>query len=45
MAKLSKRMQAISAKYDLTKPFAMYDAIDAVKACANAKFVGASNHT
>lgn len=38
MAKLSKRMQAISAKYDLTKPFAMNDAIDAVKACANAKF-------
>ena len=38
MAKLSKRVKAIQAKYDLTKPFALVDAFEAVKACANAKF-------
>ena len=38
MAKISKRMKALSAKYDLSKPFALNDAIEAVKACANAKF-------
>ena len=38
MAKISKRMKALSAKYDLTKPFALNDALEAVKACANAKF-------
>ena len=38
MAKISKRMKALSAKYDLSKPFALSDAIEAVKACANAKF-------
>ncbi len=38
MAKTSKRMKALSAKYDLSKPFALNDAIEAVKACANAKF-------
>ena len=38
MAKISKRMKAITAKYDLSKPFALNDALDAVKACANAKF-------
>lgn len=38
MAKLSKRMKEIQAKYDLSKPFALTDAIDAVKACSNAKF-------
>ena len=38
MAKLSKRVKAIQAKYDLTKPFALVDAFEAVKSCANAKF-------
>lgn len=38
MAKISKRMKALSAKYDLSKPFALNDAIEAVKTCANAKF-------
>ncbi|MGN1209395.1 MAG: 50S ribosomal protein L1, partial [Duodenibacillus sp.] len=38
MAKLSKRVKAIQAKYDLTKPYALVDALEAVKACANAKF-------
>ena len=38
MAKISKRMKTLSAKYDLSKPFALNDAIEAVKACANAKF-------
>ena len=38
MAKLSKRVKAIQAKYDLTKPSARVDAFEAVKACANAKF-------
>ena len=43
MAKISKRMKALSAKYDLSKPFALNDAIEAVKACANAKFDEASD--
>ncbi|MDO4936573.1 MAG: 50S ribosomal protein L1 [Sutterellaceae bacterium] len=38
MAKLSKRMKALSAKYDLSKLHALKDALDAVKDCANAKF-------
>lgn len=38
MAKISKRVKAINAKYDLTKHYAVADALDAVKACANAKF-------
>ncbi len=38
MAKLSKRVKANAAKYDLSKPFAVVEALEAVKACANAKF-------
>lgn len=38
MAKISKRMKANLAKYDLTKPYALKDALEAVKACSNAKF-------
>lgn len=38
MAKLSKRVKANAAKYDLTKAYALEAAIDAVKACATAKF-------
>jgi len=38
MAKLSKRVKANAGKYDLTKPYALDAALDAVKACANAKF-------
>lgn len=38
MAKLSKRVRANAAKYDLSKPFAVVEALEAVKACANAKF-------
>ena len=36
MAKLSKRVKANAAKYDLSKPFAVVEALEAVKACANA---------
>ena len=38
MAKLSKRVKANVAKYDLTKPMALDAAFEAVKACATAKF-------
>ena len=38
MAKISKRRKEFLGKYDLTKPFALNEALDAVKACANAKF-------
>lgn len=38
MAKLSKRVKANVAKYDLTKPMALGAAFEAVKACATAKF-------
>lgn len=38
MAKISKRRKELLGKYDLTKPFALNEALDAVKACANAKF-------
>lgn len=38
MAKLSKRVKANVAKYDLTKPMALDVAFEAVKACATAKF-------
>ena len=38
MAKISKRMKAINAKYDLSKHYDVAEALDAVKACANAKF-------
>ena len=38
MAKLSKRVKANVAKYDLTKPKALDAAFEAVKACATAKF-------
>lgn len=38
MAKLTKRVKANAAKYDLTKQFALADALEAVKSCANAKF-------
>lgn len=36
--KLSKRVKANNAKYDLSKHFALTDALEAVKACSNAKF-------
>lgn len=38
MAKLSKRVKANAAKYDLTKQYAVDAALEAVKACATAKF-------
>lgn len=38
MAKLSKRVKEISAKYDLTKHYPVAEALAAVKDCANAKF-------
>ena len=38
MAMISKRRKEFLGKYDLTKPFALNEALDAVKACANAKF-------
>ncbi len=38
MAKLSKRVKANAAKYDLSKLYALDAALDAVKACATAKF-------
>ncbi len=38
MAKLSNRVKANVAKYDLTKPMALDAAFEAVKACATAKF-------
>ena len=38
MAKISKRMKAINAKNDLSTHYAVAEALDAVKACANAKF-------
>lgn len=38
MAKLSKRMKAITAKHDLSKLLSLKDALDAVKDCATAKF-------
>ena len=38
MAKLSKRVKANVAKYDLTKPMALDAVFEAVKACATAKF-------
>ncbi len=38
MAKLSKRVKANAAKYDLSKVYALDAALDAVKACATAKF-------
>ncbi len=38
MAKLSKRVKANAAKYDLSKLYALKDALDAVKDCATAKF-------
>ncbi len=38
MAKLSKRVKANVAKYDLTKPMALDAAFETVKACATAKF-------
>ena len=34
MAKISKRRKEFLGKYDLTKPFALNEALDAVKACA-----------
>lgn len=36
--KLSKRVKANNAKYDLSKHYSLTDAVEAVKACANAKF-------
>ncbi|MCF0253803.1 MAG: 50S ribosomal protein L1 [Duodenibacillus sp.] len=38
MAKLSKRVAANAAKYDLTKVYSAAEAFEAVKACATAKF-------
>ena len=38
MAKLSKRVKANAAKYDLSKHYPVLEALEAVKACANAKF-------
>ncbi len=38
MAKLSKRVKANAAKYDLSKQYSLEAAFDAVKACATAKF-------
>lgn len=38
MAKLSKRVKANAAKYDLSKQYSLEAALDAVKACATAKF-------
>ena len=38
MAKLSNRVKANVAKYDLTKPMALDAAFEVVKACATAKF-------
>lgn len=38
MAKLSKRMQALRAKVDSTKTYALNDALGLVKECASAKF-------
>ena len=38
MAKLSKRVKANVAKYDLSKQYSLEAAFDAVKACATAKF-------
>lgn len=38
MAKLSKRVKANAAKFDLTKAYALTEALDAVKQCATAKF-------
>ena len=38
MAKLSKRVKANAAKYDLSKLYALDAALDAVKSCATAKF-------
>ena len=38
MTKLSKRIQAISAKVDRTKAYPLGDALDLVKECATAKF-------
>ena len=37
-AKLSKRVKANAAKYDLSKHYPVLEALEAVKACANAKF-------
>lgn len=38
MAKLSKRVKANAAKYDLSKQYSLEAALNAVKACATAKF-------
>ena len=38
MAKLSKRVQALRAKIDRSKAYALTDALNLVKECATAKF-------
>ena len=38
MAKLSKRIQAVTAKVDRTKAYPVGDALGLVKECATAKF-------